>query len=59
MRFALRIRLTSETRTFTGVSSFALNYQYDVAGELTSVTNPWSAQVGYNYDKVGQVTALS
>jgi RHS repeat-associated protein len=53
-------RLTSETRTFTGVGgSFALNYQYNVAGELTNVTNPWSVQVGYNYDKVGQVTGVT
>jgi RHS repeat-associated protein len=52
-------RLTSETRTLTGVGSFALNYQYNVAGELTSVTNPWSAQAGYNYDKVGQVTGVT
>lgn len=52
-------RLTSENRTFTGIGSFALNYQYNVAGELTSVTNPWNVQVGYGYDKVGQVTGVS
>ena len=38
-------RLTSETRTFTGVGSFALSYGYNLADELTSITNQWGAQV--------------
>ncbi len=52
-------RLTSESRTFTGVGSFALNYAYNLGGEVTSITNPWSAQVGYNYDKTGRPTSVS
>jgi hypothetical protein len=36
--------------------SFVLNYQYNLAGELTSISNQWGAQVGYNYDKVGRPT---
>jgi YD repeat-containing protein len=52
-------QLTSETRTFNGVGSFSLSYGYNLSGELTSVTNPWSAQVGYNYDPVGRATAVS
>jgi YD repeat-containing protein len=52
-------QLTSETRTFTGVGSFVLSYQYNLAGELTSITNHWGVQVGYNYDRVGRVTSVS
>jgi RHS repeat-associated protein len=52
-------RMSSETRTFSGVGSFALSYAYNLAGELTSITNPWSAQVGYGYDKTGRPTSVS
>jgi RHS repeat-associated protein len=52
-------RLTSETRTFTGVGSYALSYTYNLANELTSITNPWGVQVGYNYDAIGRSTSVS
>jgi RHS repeat-associated protein len=53
-------QLTSETRTFTGVTgSFALAYGYNLAGQLNSITNPWGAQVGYGYDKIGRITNVS
>jgi len=51
--------MTSETRTFTGLSSYTLSYAYNLAGELTSITNPWGVQVGYGYDKVGRVANVS
>ena len=41
------VQLTSETRNFTGVGSYTLTYDYNLAGELASITNPWSAQVSY------------
>ncbi len=52
-------QLTAETRTFTGVGSYALNYTYNLSGELTSIMNPWGAQVGYGYDKIGRPTNVS
>ena len=53
-------RLTSETRTFTGVGSYTLTYGgYNRAGQLTNFTNPWGAQVGYSYDKAGRLTAVT
>ena len=52
-------RLTSETRTFTSVGSFTLGYAYNLAGELTSLTNPWGSVVGYGYDKTGRVTGIT
>lgn len=52
-------RMTSETRTFTGVGSFALSYAYNLGNEITSITNPFSVQVGYSYDKTGRPTSVS
>ena len=52
-------RLTSETRTFTGLGTFSLTYAYNLGNELISITNPWGVQVGYGYDKVGRPTSVS
>ena len=53
-------RMTSETRTFTGVGSYTLTYgEYNLAGELKSFTNHWGAQVGYTYDKAGRLLNVS
>ncbi len=52
-------QLTSETRVFTSVGSYTLSYGYNLGGELNSITNPWSAQVGYNYDKIGRASSVS
>jgi YD repeat-containing protein len=53
-------QLTSETRNFNALGSYGsytLSYAYNLAGELSTFTNPWSAQVSYAYDKAGRVTA--
>lgn len=48
-------RLTSETKTFTGLSgTFALNYTYALTGQLKSVSDPFSSTVNYYYDKIGR-----
>lgn len=52
-------RLTAETRSFNGLGSFTFNYAYNLVGQLTSITNPWGAQVGYGYDKVGELTGVT
>jgi RHS repeat-associated protein len=52
-------QMSSETRTFNGLSSYTLSYGYNLAGELSSVTNPWGAQVGYDYDKAGRLQSVS
>ncbi|MDQ2975098.1 MAG: RHS repeat protein, partial [Acidobacteriota bacterium] len=51
--------MTSEMRTFSGVGSYSLSYGYNLAGELTSVTNPWGVVVGYNYDVVGRPISVT
>lgn len=52
-------QMTSETRTFTGLGSYVLNYSYNLGGQLNSITNHWGAQVGYGYDRVGRMTNVS
>jgi YD repeat-containing protein len=52
-------QLTSEARTFTGVGSFTLSYAYNLAGALTSLTDPFGAQVGYSYDAAGRTSAIT
>ena len=49
-------RMTSETRTINGVGTYTLGYDYNLAGELKSVTNQWNAQVSYGYDKAGKLS---
>jgi YD repeat-containing protein len=46
-------------RTITGVGSFTLNYAYNLSGQLSSITDPFGAQVGYSHDKVGRVSAIT
>jgi RHS repeat-associated protein len=52
-------RLQWEERAFSGLGTFRLTYAYNLAGQLTSVTNPWGSQVGYTRDSAGQVTAVT
>ena len=53
-------QLTSETRTFSGLAgSYALSYGYNLGGQVSSITNPWGAQVGYGHDKVGRPANVS
>lgn len=52
-------RLTSETRTINGVGTFPLTYAYNLGGLLTSVTDPFSANVGYQYDHVGRLNRVT
>lgn len=52
-------QLTSETRTFTGLGSYTIAYGYELGGQLSSITNPWSVYIGYTYDQIGRVTGVT
>ncbi len=52
-------RLTSETRTFTNVGSFTITYDYNLGGQLKSLTDPSGAQVTYNHDITGRVQSIT
>lgn len=50
-------RMISETRQFDELPGFTypLTYEYNLANQLTKVTNPAGASFGYNRDLTGQV----
>lgn len=52
-------RMTAETRTLTSLGSFALNYQYNLAGQLTSLTDPTNATINYAHDSAGRSTSVT
>lgn len=52
-------RMTSETRTLSGLSNtYTINYGYNLAGLLTSLTDPSGAQVSYVYDSTGRLSSM-
>ena len=52
-------RMTSETRTFNALpNSFTLTYGYNLAGQLTSLTDPFNGQVTYQRDSSGRVQSM-
>lgn len=53
-------RMTSETHTFNGLSgSYPLTYDYNLAGQLTKITDPTNVTIDYNYDLAGRVGSIT
>jgi YD repeat-containing protein len=53
-------RLSWEERTFSGLGgAYRLSYEYNLAGQLKKVTNPWGSQVAYGHDANGRVTGVT
>jgi YD repeat-containing protein len=59
-------RLSSEARTFTAppnevapTGSYTLSYGYNLAGGLTSITDPAGKVISYTYDKTGRTTDVT
>jgi YD repeat-containing protein len=52
-------RMISETRTFNGVGTFTIGYDYNLAGELKKITDATYMTINYGYDNVGRLTAVS
>ena len=52
-------RLTSESRPFGNLGPFALSYQYNLADELTKITDATNMSINYGYDSMGRVTGVT
>jgi YD repeat-containing protein len=54
-------RLTSETRLFNDFpgSPYPLTYDYNLAGQLKMVTDPFGKAINYAYDQAGQLTGVT
>jgi RHS repeat-associated protein len=52
-----RNRLISETRSIMG-QSYTVDYQYDAASNLTSITYPDQSVITYEYDSLGRIVSI-
>jgi YD repeat-containing protein len=52
-------QLVSEARTFNGVGTFTLSYDYNLAGELKSITDPAGATINYGFDGAARINAVT
>jgi YD repeat-containing protein len=58
-------RLLTETRYFSNLSgsstggNYTLTYGYNLGNQLTSVTDPFNAQVNYNFDATGRLSSVT
>jgi YD repeat-containing protein len=52
-------RMTSETRSFTSVGTFALSYDYNLAGELKKITDSTNMTINYGYDSSGRLNGVT
>jgi YD repeat-containing protein len=51
-------RLKVETRAITALGSYPIGYDYNLAGELTSLTDPFGQSVSYNHDSAGRLNEI-
>jgi YD repeat-containing protein len=52
-------RMTYESRYYNDLStSYGLTYSYNLAGQLSSITDPANAVVSYTYDVSGRLTTM-
>lgn len=52
-------RMSSETRNFTGFGNFKISYDYNLAGQLKSITDPFDVTINYTRDTSGRLTDIS
>src|SRR5262249_40121532 len=54
-------RMTSETRTFGSPlnQSFTFSYDYNLARELKTITDPWGGTVNYGIDSAGRLNNIT
>lgn len=52
-------QLMSETRTFNGVGTFTLSYDYNLAGELKKITDATNMTINYGYDPAGRLNSVT
>lgn len=52
-------QVTSEMRTFTGLGSFTLSYDYNQAGQLKRVTDHTNSTINYGFDSSGRLNGIT
>jgi YD repeat-containing protein len=52
-------RMSSETHSLTGLGPNTISYQYNLANQLTSITNPLNATINYDHDQAGRLLEVT
>jgi hypothetical protein len=52
-------RLQSDTRQIDGIGSYTLTYEYNLTGQLKSVTDPAGSSFSYVFNNAGQFTGVN
>jgi len=52
-------RLKSETRSFAGLGTYSLSYEYNLGGQLNKITDPTNMTINYNHDRVGRTIGIT
>ncbi len=52
-------KLTAETRTFNGVGTFPISYEYNLAGALTKLTDSTNMSINYGHDSAGKLNGVT
>jgi len=53
-------RIEWEKRRFNGLSQdYYIHYQYNLAGQIKEIKDPFNDVIYYNYDKAGQITSVT
>ena len=60
-RYDTLSRLEAETRKFTSLnnSPYTLSYTYNLANQVTSLTDPMGARIDYDYDSAGSLNKVT
>jgi YD repeat-containing protein len=53
-------QMTSETHLFSDLTqTYMLSYEYNLAGHIKKVTDPWNASFSYDFNKAGEITDVT
>jgi len=52
-------RMTSETRTFTGLGNYTIGYDYNLAGQLKSIIDHTNQTINYGFDSSGRLNNIT
>ena len=52
-------RMSSETHTLTGVGAKTISYQYNLADQLASITDPLNVTINYGHDQAGRLSGIT
>jgi YD repeat-containing protein len=52
-------RMTSEMHNITGLGVNTISYQYNLANQLTSITNPLNITTSYTHDQTGRLSSVT